>query len=211
MPSRFCGKKNHLKTALIIFVRSPILGKVKTRLAKTIGDVKALEIYKALLQHTHSITQTLPCDKYVFYADTILQNDIWENSIYHKEVQSGNDLGTRMKAAFDVLFNKDYQHICIIGSDCFELTTNIIQQAFDALQEYDVVVGPSADGGYYLLGINNMQPLLFTNIQWSTCKVLEQTIATCSASDCSHVLLPVLHDIDEEKDWIQHQIKQAFL
>ncbi|TKK70396.1 glycosyltransferase [Ilyomonas limi] len=200
-----------METALIIFVRPPILGKVKTRLAKTIGDVKALEIYKELLQHTHSITQTLPCDKYVFYTDNIKRNDIWENSIYHKEVQSGNELGTRMSTAFEGLIQKRYQHICIIGSDCFELTTDIIQQAFNMLQQYDVVIGPSADGGYYLLGLNNMHPLLFTNIQWSTCNVLEQTIAACIASNCSHILLPMLHDIDDEKDWIQHQTKQAAL
>lgn len=198
-----------LKTALIIFVRQPILGKVKARLAKTIGDEKALIIYKELLQHTRAITQALLCDKYVFYADDIAQYDIWENAIYQKLTQSGNDLGERMKAAFDILFRKGYQHICVIGSDCYELTTAIIQQAFDALQQYDVVIGPSADGGYYLLGLSRMRPALFTNIEWSSNKVLAQTISACIVSDCSHILLPMLHDIDEEEDWIQYQTKQA--
>ena len=95
-----------LKQALIIFVRNPVLGKVKTRLAKTIGNERALSIYKELLQHTHDITQTQPCDKYIFYADGITENDIWENNIYKKWIQNGQDLGARMQAAFELLFNK---------------------------------------------------------------------------------------------------------
>ena len=120
-------------------------------------------------------------------------------------------LGARMQAAFELLFNKGYQHICIIGSDCYELTSGIIQQAFNALQQYKVVIGPSADGGYYLLGLSRMQPSLFTNIEWSTDKVLEQTINACIVADCSHALLPILHDIDNEEDWIQSQLKSASL
>src|SRR4051812_9764031 len=112
-----------MKQALIIFIRNPVLGQVKTRLAKTLGDEQTLSIYKELLRHTHAITQKLPFDKYVFYADGITKGDIWENYIYNKLVQTGNDLGARMQAAFELLFSKGYQHICIIGSDCYELTT----------------------------------------------------------------------------------------
>ena len=204
-------KLDDLKQVLIIFVRNPVFGKVKTRLAKTIGDEQALSIYKELLRHTHDITQTLACDKYVFYADGITLDDIWENDIYKKQVQTGNDLGIRMHTAFDILFSKGYQHICIIGSDCYELTTAIIQQAFNSLPQYNTVIGPSADGGYYLLGLSRMQLSLFTNIAWSTDKVLAQTIDTCIVEDRSHVLLPILHDIDNEEDWIQYQTKPASL
>lgn len=200
-----------MEQALLIFVRNPVLGQVKTRLAKTLGDEKALSIYKELLRHTHDITQTLPFDKYVFYADCITQGDIWENNIYRKLVQTGNDLGARMQAAFELLFNKGYQHICIIGSDCYELTTATLRQAFDALRQYDIVIGPSADGGYYLLGLPRMQPSLFINIEWSTNKVLEQTINACAVAGCSHTLLPVLHDIDDEQDWVRYQTKAASL
>lgn len=205
----FVRKIINVKQALIIFARNPRLGQVKTRLAKTVGDIKALEIYKQLLQHTHDITMALPCDKYVFYADGITQDDIWEHNTYSKLAQSGNDLGIRMQAAFETLFNQGYQHICIIGSDCYELTSGIIQQAFDTLQQYTTVIGPSADGGYYLLGLSRMQPSLFTNIEWSTNKVLEQTVDACIIADCPHTLLPLLHDIDDEQDWIQYQTKAA--
>ena len=200
-----------LNQALIIFIRNPILGKVKTRLARTVGDEQALSIYKELLKHTHDITQTLPCDKYVFYADSITESDIWENSIYRKLMQSGKDLGERMQAAFELLFSKGYQHICIIGSDCYELTTEIIQQAFDPLRQYDAVIGPSVDGGYYLLGLSRMQSSLFTSIEWSTDKVLAQTINACIAVHSSYILLSTLHDIDDEQDWIQYQTKVASL
>lgn len=200
-----------MKQALIIFVRQPILGKVKTRLAKTAGDVKALKIYKELLRHTHVITQHLHCDKYVFYADAVAENDMWENDRYYKKAQANSDLGMRMQTAFEELFNKEYKHICIIGSDCYELTTAIIKQAFEALQRYDAVIGPSADGGYYLLGLSHMQPVLFHHIQWSSCKVLGQTIDACIANNCYHTLLPMLHDIDDEKDWIRYQTKLASL
>jgi len=184
---------------------------VKTRLARTVGDEQALSIYKELLKHTHDITQTLPCDKYVFYADSITESDIWENSIYRKLMQSGKDLGERMQAAFELLFSKGYQHICIIGSDCYELTTEIIQQAFDPLRQYDAVIGPSVDGGYYLLGLSRMQSSLFTSIEWSTDKVLAQTINACIAVHSSYILLSTLHDIDDEQDWIQYQTKVASL
>jgi rSAM/selenodomain-associated transferase 1 len=200
-----------MKQALIIFIRNPILGKVKTRLAKTVGDEQALNIYKELLQHTHDITETLPCHKYVFYADSITEHDIWENNIYRKHLQSGNDLGERMQAAFELLFGKGYQHLCIIGSDNYELTTAIIQQAFDALSQYNAVIGPSADGGYYLLGLSRMQSSLFTNVEWSTDKVLSQTINACYVAGCSYTLLSILLDIDDEKDWIQYQAKVASL
>ena len=200
-----------MKQALIIFVRNPVPGKVKTRLAKTVGNEQALIIYKELLRYTHEITQTLPCDKYVFYADGITEKDIWENDIYRKLIQTGDDLDARMQSAFEVLFNKGYQNICIIGSDCYELTKDIIKKAFEELQQYAVVIGPTADGGYYLLGLSRMLPPLFYNIEWSTGKVLEQTISACITSNNSHTLLPLLHDIDDEQDWIRYQTKAASL
>ena len=95
-----------MKKALIIFVRNPELGKVKTRLAKSVGDEKALEIYKDLLRHTHEITLDVACDKFIFYADAINTTDIWENNLFNKELQIGNDLGQKMNNAFLKLFQK---------------------------------------------------------------------------------------------------------
>ena len=115
---------------MIIFVRNPEPGKVKTRIAKTMGNEKALEVYKELLLHTYHITKDISCDKFVFYADQITKNDLWENSSYYKKLQQGNDLGQRMLFAFRELFGLGYQSIQIIGSDCIELTTDIIKTGF---------------------------------------------------------------------------------
>ena len=196
-----------MKSALIIFVRNPEPGKVKTRIAKTMGNEKALEVYKELLLHTYDITKDISCDKFVFYADQITENDLWETSFYHKKLQQGNDLGQRMLLAFRELFGLGYQCIQIIGSDCMELTTDIIETGFKRLHENEVVIGPSADGGYYLLGMRLLIPDVFYKKEWSTEKVFASTLADIKKLSLSYVLLPELSDIDTEKNWLDHQTK----
>ncbi len=186
--------------ALIIFVRNPVLGKVKTRLAETLGTENAVKIYQKLLQHTHDITIDFAADKYIFYADYINNDDLWENEIYYKEMQTGLDLGERMKNAFELLFDKGYKEIAIIGSDCYELTAEILVNAFDQLKNIDVVIGPATDGGYYLLGMNIFIPQLFEKKYWSSGTVLSETINEIHNYNYSFYQLQVLNDVDEEKD-----------
>lgn len=188
------------KDLLIIFVKNPILGKVKTRLAATIGPEKALAIYHLLLHRTQAITHKLTCDKALYYADFIPAADNWDQVIYTKYLQSHGDLGERMEKAFQNGFAQHYNRICIIGSDCYELTSEIIQQAFRKLEENEVILGPSEDGGYYLLGLTNHQPFLFRNKLWSTETVLLETLRDVKAKGLSVALLPTLTDVDEEKD-----------
>ena len=187
------------KNALIIFVKNPIAGKVKTRLAKDIGDTKAVEIYEKLLQHTHDIVNDVDADKYVLYGDYINQDDIWGEG-FHKELQEGNDLGLRMLHAFEHLFEKEYNNIAIIGSDCYELSTDILKDAFEALKENDVVVGPTYDGGYYLLGMTQLQNQFFKNIEWSTDAVYDKTIELIKQKGCTYHVLKQLSDVDYLKD-----------
>lgn len=194
-----------MKSALIIFVRNPEAGKVKTRLAKTMGAENALHIYRQLLAHTHEITKELPCDKFVFYVDSITENDLWENHIYQKKLQRGSGLGDRMLEAFIELFLLRYTKIQIIGSDCLALTQEIIETGFDKLNENDVVIGPSADGGYYLLGTNQILTDLFYNKEWSTDKVLSDTLKDIERLSLSCFQLPTLRDIDTEEDWLYYQ------
>ncbi|MDB5208114.1 MAG: glycosyltransferase [Flavisolibacter sp.] len=188
-----------MKDALIIFVRKPEFGKVKTRIAASVGDSAALTIYKKLLQHTHEVTRPLLLDKFVFYADAIDDNDLW-NDGYFKLIQINGNLGARMKAAFTHLFDKGYNNICIIGSDCYELTIAIIEEAFDLLNGHDVVVGPAKDGGYYLLGMREGVKNVFEGIEWSTDKVLRQTLLQMHAQAYSYVQLEELKDIDTIDD-----------
>lgn len=190
-----------MKTALIIFVRNPEAGKVKTRLAATMGTVRALDIYCRLLQHTHDITRDLACDKFVFYADNIAADDLWENHIYQKKLQRGDTLGDRMLAAFIDLFKLRYAKVQVIGSDCFELSGPIIETGFDKLNEKDVVIGPSADGGYYLLGTNQIITEFFSNKQWSSETVFADTLSDMQQLSLTCFQLPVLRDVDTEDDW----------
>lgn len=194
-----------MRKAIIIFVRKPELGKVKTRLAASAGDEKALEVYKALLQHTYDITMLVDADKYVFYAGEIEKNDLWNAQGYIKRLQSNDDLGGKMKDAFIHLFDDGYDEVVITGSDCFELTTAIINQAFDKLEDNDLVIGPANDGGYYLLGLKRMITSLFENKQWSTETVLADTINDVKALDIGYALLPELSDIDTLEDLNRYQ------
>jgi len=189
-----------MKDALIIFTKNHEAGKVKTRLAATLGNEAALSIYVQLLSHTVSITNYLPVDKFVFYSGHILQEDIWSNKHFFKQVQAGSDLGERMKNAFAATFQKGYDKIVIIGTDCPDLNAGIIMNAFAYLNSHDVVIGPAEDGGYYLLGMKQLYSELFENIIWSTNTVLNETQMKCTALQLNYCLLPVLKDIDEEKD-----------
>jgi uncharacterized protein len=190
-----------MKNAIIIFVRKPELGKVKTRLAKDIGDEAALQVYKKLMLHTHNITAALNCHKYVFYASEIVENDLWDSSIYYKKAQAGTELGSRMQQAFDSLFLLGYNKVIIIGSDCPGLTANDIDNAFERLHHTDVVLGPAVDGGYYLLGLTQPFPQLFTNKNWSTESVLADTIADIKQSRKQYSLLEKLTDKEISYYW----------
>ena len=189
-----------MSAALLIFIKNAELGKVKTRLAATLGDAKALDIYKQLLSLTQKNTLLIDCQRIVYYSDFIEQRDIWSAKDYSKAVQLGHDLGERMKNAFANAF-KTYEKVVIIGSDCAELTPNILSDAFAKLATHDFVIGPAHDGGYYLLGMNTFQPSVFDNIEWSTDEVLPKTIQNIAALQKSYALLPTLSDLDNENDW----------
>lgn len=186
--------------ALIIFVRNPVKGKVKSRLAKDIGEEKALGVYLLLLQHTLKISKDAACDKFVFYTDFIPETDGWNIAGYQQYTQEGNDLGERMKNAFEIIFSQRYKKVIIIGSDCYDLETTDIEIAFKLVQDTGVIIGPARDGGYYLLGLAQNLPGLFDDIPWSTDQVLKKTIAKLKQLKIPFALLPVLNDIDIKSD-----------
>jgi len=156
------------KTAIIIFIKNPDLGRVKKRLAKTLGDEKALDIYKEMLEHTQAITKALSVDKYLFYDRVKDMRDSWPNDIYNKELQTSPYMSTRISNAFKKIFAKGYEHVVIIGSDCLELDERMIRLAFRQLEHFDTVVGPTRDGGFYLFGMNVFNSELFKVHSWGT-------------------------------------------
>jgi rSAM/selenodomain-associated transferase 1 len=191
---------------LVIFTKNPEAGKVKTRLAATIGSDAALSVYKKLIEHTVLITCSLPMDKVVFYSDHVTQEDAWDANHYFKQLQTGKDLGERMNNAFADVFRAGYSKAVLIGTDCPELNDAIILEAFDKLDDVDVVIGPAVDGGYYLIGLKTNCSFLFQNIKWSTRNVLLETINKCKSAELLFILLQSLRDVDEEKDLLSSKL-----
>lgn len=201
--------KSTSKNLLLIFTRNPELGKVKTRLAKDVGDETALEIYKFLIEHTVSVTKDLSVEKEVHYSVKIRENDLWDNAIFSKKLQQGEDLGERMQYAFEQGFKAGYQNIIIIGSDLYDLNKEDIEEAFVDLQEYDAVVGPAEDGGYYLLGMNFLTSQVFKNKNWGTDSVLQDTLKDLKNKNVK--LLEPRNDVDYLEDIQDVAIFQKFL
>lgn len=195
------NKDNQL---LIVFYRNPELGKVKNRLAATVGEERALAIYLLMAAHARKISLSMPVDRVVYYSEFSDSEDNWLNCDFQKRLQHGSDLGEKMKNAFEESFNSGYESVCIIGTDCLELTEDILFMAFDTLKHRDAVIGPAADGGYYLLGMNRFVPELFNNKNWSTSSVCGDTIQDLKHLHCSYHVLPTLHDVDHESDLPQY-------
>lgn len=185
---------------LIIFVKNPEIGRVKTRLAKTIGDEQALSIYQKLLLYTKEITKGLNADKSVYYSEHIDNNDLWDNMLFSKHLQRGDDLGERMQNAFADAFAQGKERVIIMGSDCLELETYMIKEAFAVLENNDVVLGPAKDGGYYMIGMTAFLPTLFEDKNWSTDDLLMDTILDLKKMNAKYYLLKTLNDIDTIED-----------
>lgn len=186
------------KNLIITFTRNPELGKVKSRLAKSIGEAAALKIYITLLEHTKNVLKKLDCDKAVYYSEKIRDHDIWNANIFKKHQQKGDDLGKRMHNAFKNGFKKKYEKIIIVGSDLYDLNTTIINKAFNQLDTNDFVIGPAEDGGYYLLGMKTLHNTVFNIENWGTETVYKQTLLKLKNKKVS--VLQTLNDIDYVED-----------
>ncbi len=185
---------------LLIFIKNPQKGKVKTRLAQTVGDDEALRIYLELLNYTRTLATQISANRHIYYSHFIDNEDRWITPTFEKHLQQGQDLGLRMSKAFELAFQNSNK-VVIIGSDCATLTTTIIEDAFKALDDKDFVIGPAQDGGYYLLGMAQFMPFVFDSVEWSTESVFPKTIENIQNHQKTYTLLPTLSDIDYEEDW----------
>lgn len=197
------------KNLLLIFTRNPELGKCKTRLAAKVGDEAALSIYKFLLNHTVSITAGLYAKKTVYYSEEIWMQDIWDNKIFDKKLQQGNDLGDRMANAFLDGFQQDFEKIIVIGSDMYDLSQEDLENAFKALDDNNFVIGPAIDGGYYLMGMKKFKPEVFQNKDWGTPTVLQSTLEDLKGE--SLALLDAKNDVDHYEDIKDNAAFEPFL
>jgi len=185
---------------LIVFVKNPIPGKVKTRIAEKVGEKKALEIYLKMLNHLNQWVSPLPLKKWIYFSDYIDGDGIWSSSEFEFGLQKGKDLGIKMYSTlFEVLTIS--KKAILIGSDIAGLNPRILEEAFELLKDHDLVFGPANDGGYYLVGCKKNHPEIFDNIPWSTSRVLEVSLEIAANLDLSVALLPPLNDIDYIEDW----------
>lgn len=197
-----------MNSALLIFIKNPELGKVKTRLAATIGNEKALEVFKKLLVNIHDKSLNVRADKLLFYSTFVNQNDIWENDVFNKYIQNQSpDLGQRMLSAFEEARDLGYTKALIVGSDIYEISTEILQEGFELLEDAETVLGPSHDGGYYAIGFNfekihspNFLQDVFLNKTWSHEHVAQEALEIINSYSYTCKFLPVLSDIDTEED-----------
>ena len=185
---------------LIIFTRNPVKGKVKTRLAASTSDEYALKIYKKLREHTRKAALESGVDLAVYYADNLPETDIFFDPGTQVFLQDGTDLGIRMLNAFKQGFSDNYRRIALIGTDCPELTGDILNNAFELLQQHSAVIGPAKDGGYYLIGMRSLLPELFINKQWSTPHVCREAMDILKRHKADYALLQELADIDNAED-----------
>jgi rSAM/selenodomain-associated transferase 1 len=187
---------------LIIFVKTPRLGTVKTRLAGKLGKQGALSAYKKLVKQLVKNLQGLK-EVQLRYApdDGLTEIESWLQPGWTAAPQGEGDLGERLNLAFESAFSEGFTKVVIIGSDCPYVAQNDIEEAWETLQKKDVVLGPAQDGGYWLIGLRKNQPLLFRGIPWSTDQVLAQTLQRAKSQELSISLLQILEDIDRVEEW----------
>jgi uncharacterized protein len=199
------------KTALVVFVKNPELGKVKTRLAAQLGNEKALEVYLSLVNYTHSVATSWDTHVRVYYSDFIPEIDIWDVGFGTKHLQVGDDLGERLLNAISETFDEDYDNVIVIGSDCPRLNVEHLNKARVELSDVDIVVGPAKDGGYYLIGMKSVHADLFKGKSWSSPLLFDQTMETMIQSGLSWYELPILGDIDTVEDLERYSFMESVL
>jgi rSAM/selenodomain-associated transferase 1 len=193
------------KPALLIFVRAPEAGRVKTRLAAAIGAEAALDVYRTLAEHTLREAEKLRTDGVeirVHYTPADAEQAVrgWLGADATYLPQADGDLGVRMEDAFARAFAAGARQVIIVGSDLPALSAELLRRAFRALDEHPAVLGPARDGGYYLLGLIGPVPGIFDGIAWSTPSVLAETCARFRTAGIHPPLLEELADVDVVED-----------
>lgn len=187
---------------LLIFAKNPIPGKTKTRLAATVGNDVALDIYHRLCAIVRDeAAKLVGVERRLYYSREVPPADAWPEERFEKFVQQGDDLGARMEDAFRQTFAGGADRAVIIGTDCPGTTAAYLRRAFTALDTHDVVLGPALDGGYVLLGTRGFHPNLFHDVAWSTEAVAQQTVDRAETAGLTVAQLPALRDVDHEEDW----------
>ncbi len=185
---------------ILFFVKYPEKGKVKTRISAQIGESPAVSLYRNFILDLLTTLNKIEVPLYICYYPRNSKRKFfdWLGTEYNYMLQKGRNLGEKMKNAFFQVFKNDYDKVIVMGSDSPDLTREIIIQALSSLETNDVVIGPSFDGGYYLLGFrkNTFYPYVFKGIKWSTNSVFENTINILNKKGYKIKILNKWQDID---------------
>lgn len=187
---------------LQIFVKHPVAGQTKTRLAAGIGHPEALKAYGLLLEKMKGIALSLQ-DEYdieIWYGNMIPETDLWSESPFPRFLQWGDDIGERMMNAMNQALDKAADKVVLVGSDLPHLTAEIVREAFEALAEEATVFGPAEDGGYYLVGMTAMSPEIFTDMIWSVDDVLAESQQRLAMNSKTWAEVATLNDLDTVED-----------
>jgi uncharacterized protein len=194
---------NH-NNCLLLFVKSPIKGQVKTRLAAETGGDFAVGLYKCFVEDIISLAENLDVHLEVCFCPANRKTTFseWLGQQYCYNPQVGNNLGDKLRNAFENAFEEGFTNVVAIGSDSPDLPANYLSESVEVLAEYDVAIGPANDGGYYLIGFSKegFIPEVFDNISWSTDSVFEQTVSILKQHGRKIHLLPLWHDVDTIAD-----------
>ncbi len=190
--------------ALILFLKYPEKGAVKTRIAKALGDDFTLKLYTCFVADILEISRNIDADTFILYSLTDnAKNKGWFGKAGHVCLpQKGADIGRRMHNAFRDICSQGYQKVVLIGSDVPDLPASYIEKAFQGLTDHELVLGPSIDGGYYLIALRDDTVAygIFNDVPWSTSQVLQRTLENIHQLNITYSMLPSWSDIDEVDD-----------
>ncbi len=187
---------------LLIFLKYPTPGQVKTRLASELGDEAAAEIYRASVELTLFRLDTFRQDAVICVdpPDAIKKTRQWLEDSWQLRVQQGETLGDRLKEATHHAFSEGADRVIIIGTDSPWLFPADIARAFEELKRADLALGPTEDGGYYLVGLSKETPEIFDGISWSSSSVFDATLARARALQLRAHQLQRGYDLDYVAD-----------
>jgi rSAM/selenodomain-associated transferase 1 len=200
------------ETCILLFVKYPEKGKMKVRLSVDINEDIIQELYRYFVQDTLTIVKKIDSQLFICFFPVEAQKKFqkWLGSTLLFLSQNGVNLGERMKNSFTDVFTKGFRRAILIGSDSPNLPKRYIEQAFSILQTQDIVLGPTIDGGYYLIGFNTntFTPSVFEDISWGNQTVFQETMMKIKQAHRSFGLLPIWSDVDTIAD-LKHLIQQA--
>lgn len=188
---------------LIVFTRYPEAGKAKTRLIPALGALGAAQLQRQMTEYTIAQVSPLQSQRFLtvevrFSGGNVQLMQKWLGTQIVYNAQGEGDLGARIERSLTAAFVRK-QRVAVIGTDCPQLTAELIKCAFEQLDQYDIVLGPAVDGGYYLIGLKRLFKL-FSGINWGSSQVLSQTVAIAQQLNLSIAYLPRLVDIDRPDD-----------